>query len=285
MSLFARVLLVLLVVGQGLVACSSNPSTDTADRRPQQAPLAPVDEDAQRGKAVATRVAAGMEGLKAGDAERARRHITRALELDPKSADAHNAMALYYRFEGDQEREEEHFRKALSLNSKFSQARNNYASLLYRQGRYKAAISQLQKAVDDTNYDQRQMAFLNLGRCYARTGDYEKAENALQRSLRLDSNQADSLLELADVYRLQGKLADAHNYFGAYAERARPTAYSLWVGIRIEQALGNVDNVSSYELQLDKMFRNTPEYKEWQSWKSGTPPPATKDGQSRKGVN
>lgn len=284
MKMIVRVLLAVLIVCPLLVACSSRPPTDVPERK-QQRELAPVDEKAQRDKAVATRIGAGMESLKANDAERARRHISRALELNPSSAEANNAMALYYRFEGDEKREEEQYRKALRLDSKFSQARNNYAVLLYRQGRYEKAIEQLKTAAEDTNYDQRPVAFLNLGRSYAKIADYDKAVAALQRSLRLDSQQAEPLLELADVYRIQGNYADAHSYLNAYLSRARQSPRSLWVGIRIEQALGNMNNVSSYELQLDGMFKTSPEYTEWQAWKKSSPAPVQADMKSGKGMS
>ncbi|MFZ5698893.1 MAG: type IV pilus biogenesis/stability protein PilW [Pseudomonadota bacterium] len=284
MKMIVRVLLAVLIGGPLLVACSSRPPTDVPERK-QQRELAPVDEKAQRDKAVATRIGAGMESLKANDAERARRHISRALELNPSSAEANNAMALYYRLEGDEKREEEQYRKALRLDSKFSQARNNYAVLLYRQGRYEKAIEQLKAAAEDTNYDQRPVAFLNLGRSYAKIADYDKAVAALQRSLRLDSQQAEPLLELADVYRIQGNYADAHSYLNAYLSRARQSPRSLWVGIRIEQALGNMNNVSSYELQLDGMFKTSPEYTEWQAWKKSSPAPVQADMKSGKGMS
>ena len=284
MNSVMRNLLFLLCAGLLLAACSSNPPLDAPESRAPERMETSVDEDAQREKAVATRIGAGMESLKANDAERARRHIFRALELDPTSAEAHNAMGLYYRFEGDEKREEAQYRKAIHYDSKFSQARNNYAALLYRHGRYKKAIEQLEKAADDTNYDQRQVALLNLGRCYAKVGEYDKAVAALQRSLRLDSQQVDALLELADVYRMQGKYVDAQRYLGAYSSRGRQTARSLWIGIRIGSATGATNDVSSSELQLDSMFKGSPEYLEWQSWKKGGAVPAAAGKPSGKGV-
>ncbi|MFZ5755306.1 MAG: type IV pilus biogenesis/stability protein PilW [Pseudomonadota bacterium] len=248
--------------GSGAASEKSAPATEMTTTE---------DEEERRSKAVATRVQAGVEALKARDPERARRHISRALELDSSSAEAHNAMGLLYRYEGDDKREEEHYRKALRADGKFSQARNNYATLLYKQGRYRDAIEQLEKAADDTSYPQRALAFLNLGRCYVRVEEYDKASAALQRSLRLDSTQAEAPLELADVLLIQKKYADARAYFSVYMSRARHTARSLWTGIRLESAMGDTDKVVSYEFQMEKMFKGTPEYAAWQAWKAGAP--------------
>jgi type IV pilus assembly protein PilF len=261
-----------------LTACSSSAPvggavTPGGQADPKlQGELVGPDEDAQKKKAIASRLQVGIEALKARDPERARRHITRALEIDPSSAEAHNAMALYYRFEGDPKREEEHYRKSIRYDGDYSQARNNYAVLLYRLGRYKDAIEQLEKAADDTNYDQRQLVFLNLGRSYAKVGDNEKAISALQRSLRLDTTQADTFLELADVFFTQGKHQDAQFYINGYSTRARHAARSLWLGIRIENALGNKDKVSSLEFQLEQMFRNSQEFQAWRAWKDAGSP-------------
>lgn len=269
-----------LLLAALLAACSGGEVVDT---RLERVTAANTPEQI-REKALTSRVAVAMTALNARppDLERARKHLSRALEIDPDFADAHNAMAIYYSYEGDAKREEEHYRKAIRANGNFSQARNNYAVMLYRQGRYADAIEQLERAADDPNYDQRHVAWLNLGRCYAKVGKLDKAVAAYQRALRLDSSQADALIELADVYLEQGNLREARNYHAAYAARTRQTARSLWIGIRVESALGDKDKVASYEFQLAKMYRNSPEFSAWQSWKSsGSPAPAAGKGEAK----
>lgn len=271
-----RLVWVVFAVAVGLAACNSSQPVGgnvagQANAQPKGELVGP-DEAAQKRKAVASRLQVGMEALKARDPDRARRHITRALDIDPSSADAHNAMALYYRYEGDPKREEEHYRKAIRFNAGYSQARNNYAVLLFRQGRYKDAIEQLEKAAEDTTYDQRQLVFLNLGRSYAKAGEPEKALNALQRSLRLDTNQPDTFLEIADVLWTQQKIQESLNYYNGYLARSRQSARSLWLGIRLEQASANADKVANYEFQLEQMFRATPEYQSWLAWKDAGRP-------------
>lgn len=265
-----------------VVACSSTSpdagkgpgAPGVADPRLAAAPQ-PVDPAERDRKAIAGRLAVGLEALRQNDLDRARRHISRALEIDDSSPEANNAMALYYRAEGDNKREEEHYRKAIRARGDYSQARNNYASLLYKLGRYDDAIEQLEKAAEDTTYDQRSLVFLNLGRCYARVGQPEKASSVLQRSLRLDTQQSDVFIELADVYLAQGNLRDAGNYYDIYVTRTRQTARSLWIGIRLAGAAGNKDKLASYEFQLEQMFRNTPEYDAWRAWKAaGSPAPS-----------
>lgn len=276
MTLRTRTLLCSVLLGAAFALAGAGHAAAEGEaediRQPDVQVIRKVEEDpkAQRKKAVDAHLLAGIESLKARDPERARKHINRALELDDDSAEAHNAMALLYRYEGDEKREEAHFRKALRIDGDFSQARNNYAGFLYRKGRYKEAIKQLERATNDTNYEQRALAFLNLGRCYAKTGELDKALEALERSLRLDRMQADAPIELADVLLTQQHYADAAAQLQVFEARARNTPRSLWIGIRVAAALGHADKVSSYEFQLAKMFRDSPEYREWQKWKAGS---------------
>lgn len=237
---------------------------------------AQVDPEEQQRKALQARLQAGMESLKARDPERARRHISRALEIAPNSADGNNAMALLYGYEGDDKREEIYFRRAVRGEGNTSQARNNYAAFLYRQQRYREAAEQLEKAVDDTSYDQRGVAFLNLGRCYVNLGDLTKAESALQRSLRLESQRADTMLELADVLVRQQRYAEAETYLSMFQTRMRNNSRSLWIGIRLAAARGEVDKIASYEFQLEKLYKDSTEYLAWRAWKKGGNAPSAR---------
>lgn len=275
---FLRASVTALLVALTLASCASSSGDRGEQTGKPMAELVGPDKDLQKRRAVSAYVAAGMEALRLKDSERARKHITRALKIDSRSAEANNAMALFYRIDVDDAREEKYYRKALRYDANFSQARNNYAALLYRQARYKEAVEQLERAVNDPHYDQRSIAALNLGRCYEKLGEFEKAVLSFQRSLRLDSAQLDAMLELADSYLSQKKYDDSRSYLTAYLSRARQTARSLWIGIRLEKALGDVNKVSGYELQLDGMFKGSAEHSAWQAWKGGGSPAVKLDG-------
>lgn len=248
-------------------------SSRDAAKKPAPAPITGPSEAEQRKKSVDTRVAAGMEYLRQRDPEGARRHINRALEVDPDSASAHNAMGMVYRYEGDEKRAEDHFRRAIRIDSDFSQARNNYAALLYQQGRYDVAVDQLERAANDPKYDQRALAFMNLGRSYAKLGKLEEAAAALQRALRLDSKSPDAMLEAADVYLQLKRYREAQGYFQNFANRSRQTPRSLLIGIELARYFGDKDAQASYEFQLEKLYKGTAEYEAWRAQRDGRPAP------------
>ena len=219
-------------------------------------------------EAVTSRVAAGLQYLQQGNPAEARRHFSRALELNDDSAIAHNAMALLYKYEQDPELEEYHYKKALSADRKYSPALNNYGTLLFSRGDYKEALDKFDKAANDPSYDGRASAGENMGRCYRELGRDEEAQKAFIKALRLNPRSVVPNLELADLYHSEGNARLAWDYYKQYLQRTnRQSARSLWLGIQLASARGLKDQQSSYELALENLYRRSPEYREWQTWK------------------
>jgi tetratricopeptide (TPR) repeat protein len=59
-------------------------------------------------------------------------------------------------------------------------------------------------------------ALAGRGLCYVDLSQYGPAEASFQAALRLDPEQPDALLGLAETYRWQGRRADAIQYFEKY---------------------------------------------------------------------
>ncbi|MEE4249189.1 MAG: type IV pilus biogenesis/stability protein PilW [Alcanivoracaceae bacterium] len=217
--------------------------------------------------AVSRRISAGFEYLQMGQPSEARRHISRALEHDSRSPEAHNAMALLYRYEGDQERAEEHFRKSIRYNRDFSLARNNYGVMLLSQRRYKEALEQFSIAADDPSYDNRAIAFENKGRALAVMDRPDEALDAFNTSLRLKSDGVEPLLEIAWIYFRRDDVKMANRVYAAYEQRAgAQPARGLWLGIQLAAIDNKEDKLASFELALDKLFPGSPEHREWRNW-------------------
>ncbi len=205
-------------------------------------------------------IAAAAEYIKEGNAETAFKHLKRALEKAPKSPEAHNAMALVYRLTGDKKLEEKHFKLSLRYDSTLSKARNNYATFLYNENRYKEALKQLKKAANDPGYENRAVAFENMGRCYLKLADLEKAEEAFLSATRADGRMSRSYLELADIAFKKNDRQGAADYVEQYGLLARHTPRSLWLGIQVQRVVGDRDKLASYELALRKLYPNSAEY-------------------------
>lgn len=227
-------------------------------------------QDIDKEKAVSVRVTAGTRYLQAGDPVRARHHLSRALELAPDSAEAHNAMALLYRYELDEEHEERHYRKAIRANRRYAPAHNNYGVFLVRQGRYREALKHFSIAAEDTSYDGRALAWENRGHVLLKLDRAAEAKDAFNRALRLNPRAPGALLAQAGIFFAEGDARLADRYFSGYQSlEGTPSAEALWLGIRIASELGQADRVSSLELALRRLYPDSPEFRAWQKWRGG----------------
>ena len=98
---------------------------------------------------VARAVELGIAYLMQGDTICAKENMHKALDVDPRSPEAHASLALVFQQEQEWTSAESHFEKAIALDPKKRAARNNFGAFLYAQGRAEEAIAQLQVAVSD----------------------------------------------------------------------------------------------------------------------------------------
>lgn len=219
-------------------------------------------------KAVRAYVDIGRQSMQRGDMENAHRSLNRAYDIKPDDPAVNDALAIFFSHEGDKAMAEKHFKKALSSDPNFSQARNNYAAFLFAEGRYKDAIEQLERVVKDYRYDRRSTAYENLGQCYLKINEQEKAENAFNRGLKLNPAMPLSLLELAEIRFNQQDYKASAAYLAAFEQNSRPVPRQLWLGIRLQQILGDKDKQASYELALRNMFPDSTEYNAYRAAKT-----------------
>ncbi len=203
--------------------------------------------------------------LEQGDLTNAKRHLDNASAIDPENSEILALWGLVYSREGEPDLSDESFRRALRIDPANSQARNNYAAFLFAESRFEDAYEQLELVVDDTNYSGRPQAFENLGLAALRLQRMEDAEYAFGRAVQLNSNQLRSSLELASLLLQRGDVLQARAHYRNYLTLIQfyniaPTSRGLWVGIQLETALGNDQNVRQYATQLEASFSASPEY-------------------------
>ena len=214
-------------------------------------------------KALQSNIQLGIGYIRNGEYARANEKLTRALEIDPKSAAAYNAFGSLFQVQGELVLAEQHYKKAIRFDPKLAQARNNYGAFLYDQQRYDAAIKHLEKASEDVLYRMRSQVFENICVCYLKTGDLEKAEKALIRGVRLNPGQPRALLELSEIEFNRRDYVNASSYYKRYIEVSRQHARSLWLGIRIARIFGKQDDEASYSLLLKNIFPASDEFKQY----------------------
>ena len=249
--MIVRFALLLLLTGL-MAGCVSSGSGD------------PLKTDEGRQQARDAYIQLGIGYLQQGAASRAKTPLRKALEIDPRSADAHAALALVFQTEMEIDLADKHYREALS-HRRDARILNNYGSFLFEQQRYAQAMERFQQASEDNLYPERARVFQNLGMTALRLGQREDAERYFQRSLRLDSRQPRALLELAVLAFENKQYVPAKRYYDSFSQMSEQNARSLLLGIRLASIHQDRDTAASLGLQLRRLYPGTDEYKQYLS--------------------
>ncbi len=159
----------------------------------------------------------GMQELKKGNLEAdncARELFQEALKIDPTYARAFSGLSLSYF--------------------------NEWSCQLWERWDYsqKGAFEYALKAIelDDTNY----ISLTVLGRLYVYKGDWVKAEHFLRKSLRINTNDTDNLIQIASCFVYLGYTEEAENLY-LKAMRLNPinTEWYFSYGVTIYFEMGD----------------------------------------------
>lgn len=204
----------------------------------------------------------GIEYMRRGEYERALEKLEKARVADPAYAMTYNTYGVLYQHLGDPARAEQSFKKALQLHPGESSTLNNYGRFLCQQGRRDEAQKAFANAASNPLYETPEIPIANSGACSLAAGNTEEAEKAFRRALDINPKLSNALLQMANLSFAQQKYLPARGYLQRYMAAAPHTAESLWLGIRIEQQLGDRNTVSSYSLLLRNQFPDSNEAKQ-----------------------
>jgi type IV pilus assembly protein PilF len=185
--------------------------------------------------------------------------LRKAITADGRFGPAYNVYGLIYMELGEDGLAEENFRRAIELDRNDSEARNNFGWFLCTRGRHDEGLDQFANALRNPLYPFPERAMANAGLCAERKGDLALAEANLLKALKLQPDNANTVIRLAGLNFRQGRLLEAQRLLGRHAELAPPTAESLWLGVRLERRLGDRAQEAAYGLQLRKRFPDSDE--------------------------
>ena len=185
--------------------------------------------------------------------------LNRALDIDPRLADAHSTIAIAYDQLGDTELAEQHYRRATQLESNNAVAANSYAVFLCRGGRWEEAERHFRAAADNSRYPTPDVALTNAGICARSAGDEAAAESYLREALTRNNSSAGALAALMDLSFAQGNYLRARAFMQRYLDSQPPTAQILSMCVRIETALGNQADADDCRARLSERFPGAPQ--------------------------
>jgi len=218
-----------------------------------------LDPDANTAKATQARLDAGWGYLSSNNIGQAKRHLDKAYSYSPNNSDVNRALAHYYERVGEVVEAEKFYRKAISLNSKNGDALSDYGVFLCRAGKFAKAQELFDDAVKIPTYENVASTLENAGICAHKMGNSSGAEELFLRSVRHNAKQPTALLELANIELGRNRLERAKQYYQRHIEVANDTSRSLWIGVQVNQAMGDKNAVSSLGLKLERMFPDSDE--------------------------
>jgi type IV pilus assembly protein PilF len=179
--------------------------------------------------------------------------IDLALRADQNYAPAYNVRGLIHMSLREDAEAEADFVQSLRLDKTDSEAHNNYGWFLCQRGKEAESITHFMAAVKNPLYTTPERAYLNAGLCFQKAGKAQDAEEFLQRALRLQPELTQALLAMAELKFAAGEYSAASKYV-ATLKKENLTAAQLWLAVRIERRVGNVNAEASYAMHLRQRY-------------------------------
>lgn len=201
----------------------------------------------------------GAGYLRQGRLDLAIERLQRALDQNPRLADAHSTIAIAYDQLGSAKEAEEHYRRATQLGPDNSAAANSYAVFLCRQNRWRDAEPYFRRAADNRTYTTPEVALTNAGVCARNGGDVEGAQAYFREALTRSPTFPDALTNMMDISYRTGNYMQARAFVQRYLDARPATASVLLMCFEVERELRNMEAADKCATQLRTEFQGTPE--------------------------
>jgi type IV pilus assembly protein PilF len=207
----------------------------------------------------------GAGYLRQGRPDLAIERLQRALDQNPRLADAHTTIAIAYDQLGSSDEAEDHYRRATQLEPENSAAANSYAVFLCRQNRATDAEPYFRRAADNPRYAQPEVPLTNAGTCARDAGDNERAQELFREALARNPTYPDALRNMLEIsYQVQNYL-QARAFVQRYLDAEPANAPVLLICFDVESQLENRAGADRCAAQLRTAFPGSPEVAQLQA--------------------
>lgn len=180
--------------------------------------------------------------------------LKQSIAADPTWFEAYNLRGLIYMRLNDIPLAEESFKRALNLNPKAAAVQHNYARMLCKQSRLQESLVLFGSALANPSYGERAKTWMAQGECQMEAGQRVEAETSFQRSYELDAANPFTGYNLALLLYQRGEFLRSQFYTRRLNNGESANAESLWLGIKVERKLANLDAAAQLASQLKKRF-------------------------------
>ncbi|MET1255761.1 type IV pilus biogenesis/stability protein PilW [Aliikangiella maris] len=253
--------LIILSLGFILVACETTRKTETGNIGRTVKPSA--EGRFNKIEAAEKRVGYGLTYIKYHNYTRAKFHLDKALEYNPKSGNVHYGLGIYYQRIKEREKAREHFEEALSIDNKKPEYMNAFGAFLCEGGEYKKAEAEFQKAIKVPTYTDIASAFYNIGLCALKQNNIDKADDYFRKALNRDRHRPDALIEMAKIEFIKKRYSRVLDYVRRFESSAATTSESAWLGLKAAHYLRDKDTIAKYGVILEERFPDSEETAEY----------------------
>lgn len=244
----------------GVVGNIINRSAERAqEQQAESQPPEYTNSSPDREAIAATNLNLGIEYMKLGEYNLALEKLLRAKEAKSDYAPVYDALGLLYQKLDRPEDADRNFQQAIKLNSNSSITLNNYGQFLCSQGKIDDADKYFLASAENPLYETPEIPYTNIGTCAYMHDQPDKASEYFRKALTLNPAIPAALIQMAEIEYNEGNYEPAHDYLERYLKYSKHTPKSLWLGIRIEQQLGDKNKVSGYALLLRNQYPDTEE--------------------------
>jgi type IV pilus assembly protein PilF len=239
-----------------LPGCASGPEGGAS---PSKADLVTDSDEPEARRRARIRLELAVGYFEQGQTTIALDELKQSLANDQSFPDAYNLRGLIYMRLNDMQLAEESFRRAQVLAPNDPNVMHNYGWMLCQQGRYPQAEQLFSRAIAVPVYGGRSRTWMAQGLCQVRAGRRADGEQSLAKAFELDPGNPIVGYNLASLTYQRGEYTRAQFYARRINNSELANAESLWLGIKIEQRLGNRDGVQQLASQLRKRFAQSKE--------------------------
>lgn len=247
----------------GLQGCATSGGVSADESHTAAIPSSDESEARRRAR---IRLELATNYFESGQTAVALDEVRQALAADPTYPDAFNLRGLIYMRLNDRALAEDSFRRALSLRSGDANLMHNYGWLLCQQQKFAEADQQFTRALATPTYTARGKTLMARGLCQAGAGQLAEAEQTFVKAYEVDPGNPVVGYQLAALLLQRNELARAQFYIRRLNNGEFANSESLWLGIKVERALG--DTVAMRQL-ADQLRRRFPDSKEFSAYQRG----------------
>ena len=246
-----------LLAGACLLACMASLAGCSSLARDSEAGLdsaAAGQNETEARRRARIRLELAVNYLQHGQPQVALEEVRQALAADPDNADAYHVRGLAHMAQGDLAKAEHSLRRAQDMKPRDPDILHNLGWLQCQREHYEQAGELFERALAIPGYASRSKTLMSLGVCQQRAGQVEQAEQTLLRAYEIDAGNPVIGYHLASIIFARGDIGRAQFYARRVNNGEFGSAESLWLGIRIERALGDTVAMRQLAEQLRKRF-------------------------------